>query len=94
MPKIRRNLDFLPTLSKRLAIKLGYSSMQVLQYYMCGIVWMYNNVMNTPSMIVGPSIILLQPHVGRFHASDLDFLPTLSQCLAIKWGYISMQVLQ
>jgi len=26
--------------------------------------------MNTPSMIVGPSIILLQPHVGRFHAPD------------------------
>jgi len=30
--------------------------------------------MNTPSMIVSPSIILLQPHVGGFHASDLDFL--------------------
>jgi len=25
-------------------------------------------------MIASPSIILLQPHVGRFHASDLDFL--------------------
>ena len=34
--------------------------------------------MNTPSMIVSPSIILLQPLVGRFHASDQksDFLPT------------------
>ena len=35
-----------------------------------GIVYMYNKVMNTPSMIVGPSIILLQPHVCWFHASD------------------------
>ena len=35
---------------------------------MFGIVWMYNKAMNTPSMIVGPSIILLQPHVGWFHA--------------------------
>jgi len=26
--------------------------------------------MNISSMIVSPSIILLQPHVGRFHASD------------------------
>ena len=71
---------------------------------MFGIVWVYNKVMNTPSMIVGPSTILLQPHVGRFHASDentprkvppnLDFLPTLRTSLAIKWGYSSMQVLQ
>jgi len=30
----------------------------------------YNKLMNTPSMIVSPSIILFQPHVGRFHASD------------------------
>ena len=37
---------------------------------MFGIVWVYNKVMNTPSMIVGPSTILLQPHVGGFHASD------------------------
>jgi len=28
--------------------------------------------MNTPSMIVGPSTILLLPHVGRFHASDQE----------------------
>jgi len=33
--------------------------------------------MNTPGMIISPSIILLQPHVGRFHVSDLDFLPPL-----------------
>ena len=41
--------------------------------------------MNTPSMIVWPSVILLQPHAGRFLASDWDFLPTFRQCLAIKW---------
>ena len=28
--------------------------------------------MNTPSMIVSPPIILLQPHVGGFHASDQE----------------------
>jgi len=32
-----------------------------------------------------PSIILLQPHVGRFLASDPDFLLTFRQRLAIKW---------
>ena len=40
--------------------------------------------MNTPSMIVTPSTILLQPHVGRFHASDQEkvspnFLQLLSE---------------
>ena len=41
--------------------------------------------MNTPRMIVRPSIILLQPHVGRFHAcSDSDFQPTFWQFLVIK----------
>ena len=50
-----------------------------------GIAYVFKRVMNTPSMIVGPSIILLQPHVGRFLASDPDFLPTFRQCLAIKW---------
>ena len=40
---------------------------------MFGIVWVYNKLMNTPSMIVSPSTILLQPHVGGFLASDLDF---------------------
>jgi len=41
---------------------------------MFGIVWVYNRVMNTPSMIVGPSTILLQPHVGvgGIHASDQE----------------------
>ena len=39
---------------------------------MFGIVWVYNKVMNTPSMIVEPSIILLQPNVGWFHASDQE----------------------
>ena len=38
---------------------------------MFGIVWVYSMVMNTPSMILGPSTILLQPLVGRFHASDV-----------------------
>ena len=28
--------------------------------------------MNTLSMIVSPPIILLQPHVGGFHASDQE----------------------
>ena len=45
--------------------------------WLFGIVWVYNKVMNTPSMIVSLSTILLQPHVGGFLASDLDFLPTL-----------------
>ena len=65
---------------------------------MFGIVWVYNKVMNTPSMIVGPSAILLQPHVGRFHASDEEKISIFSAnsqtSLAIKWGYSSMQVLQ
>jgi len=33
---------------------------------MFGIAWVPNKLMNTPSMIVSPSTILLQPHVGRF----------------------------
>ena len=37
---------------------------------MFGIVWVYNKLINTLSMIVSPSNILLQPLVGRFHASD------------------------
>ena len=40
---------------------------------MFGIVWVYNKLINTPSMIVSPSTILLQPLVGRFiHASDQE----------------------
>jgi len=42
--------------------------------------------MNTPSRFLGPSVILLQPIGGRFHASDPVFLPTL-QCLVIKGVY-------
>ena len=51
---------------------------------MFGIVWVYNKVIYTPSMIVGPSIILLLSYVGKYLASDLDtFLPTYRQYLAI-----------
>ena len=39
---------------------------------MFGILWVYIKAVNTPSMIVGLSSILLQPHVGRFHASDQE----------------------
>ena len=53
---------------------------------MFGIVWVYNKVMNTPSMIVGPSTILLQPHVGRFHASDQEKISIFCQ-LSEKFGH-------
>jgi len=53
---------------------------------MFGIVWMYNKVMNTPSMIVGPSTILLQPHVGGFHASDQEKISIFCQ-LSDKFGH-------
>jgi len=33
---------------------------------MFGIVWVYNKLMNTPSMIVSPSTILLQPIKAGF----------------------------
>ena len=46
---------------------------------MFGIVWMYNKVSNTASMIVSPSTILLQPHVGGFHASDQEKIAISSQ---------------
>ena len=42
--------------------------------------------MNTLRMIVSPSSILLQPLVGRFHASDLDFLP-LSKYQQVDGGH-------
>jgi len=64
---------------------------------MFGIVWVYAKAMITPSMIVGHITILLQPHVGRFHASDQEknrFSANSQASLAIKWGYNSMQVLQ
>jgi len=48
----------------------------------------------TNSMIVSPSTILLQPHVGGFHSSDQEKISISSQLqetsLAIKWGYSSM----
>ena len=72
--------------------------MQVLQQWLFGIVQVHNKSMNTPSMIISPSIILLQPHVGRFHASDLPqiliFCRLVRQCLTNKWGCCIMQVLQ
>jgi len=44
--------------------------------------------MNIISIFLGPSVILLQPHVGGFHASDFVFLPTFWQCLAlIEFGH-------
>jgi len=42
-------------------------------------------VMNTPSMIVGPSIILLQPHAGGFHASDQEKISIFCQLSANVW---------
>ena len=53
---------------------------------MFGIVWMYNSVMNTPSMFVGPSNILLQPLAGRFLASDQEKIAISSQ-LQGKFGH-------
>ena len=53
---------------------------------MFGIVWVYNKVMNTPSMIVTPSTILLQPHVDRFHASDQEKILIFCQ-LSGKFGH-------
>jgi len=46
---------------------------------MFGIGWMYKKVSNTTSMIVSPSTILLQPHVGGFHASDQEKISISSQ---------------
>jgi len=82
MPQIS---DFLSTFRQCLAIKWYLRDEGLLLQCLNGIVYVFKRVMNTPSMIVGPSIILLQPLVGRFHASDLNFPPTFWQCLAIKW---------
>jgi len=38
---------------------------------------MYDKLIKTPSMIVEPSTILLQPLVGGFHASDQEKSETL-----------------
>ena len=62
------DFDFLPTFRQRLAIKWYLRDVGLLLWCLFGIVYMYNKVMNIPSMIVGPSILLLQPHVGRFLA--------------------------
>ena len=53
---------------------------------MFGIVWVYNSVMNTPSMFEGPSNILLQPLAGRFLASDQEKMSISSQ-LQGKFGH-------
>lgn len=76
--QIRKKSRFSANSQTSLAIKWGYFSMQVLQQQVFGIGYVYNKVINTPSMISGPSIILLQPHVGRFHAS-LNFQSTFRQ---------------
>jgi len=47
---------------------------------------MYNKVSNTTSMIVSPSTILLQPHLGGFHASDQEKISISSQ-LQGKFGH-------
>jgi len=79
------DLNFRPTFWQRLAIKWYPRDVGLLLQCLINIVYVFKRVMNTPSMIVGPSIILLQPLVGRFHASDLNSRPTFWQCLAIKW---------
>jgi len=63
---------------------------QSMQWWLFGNVWMHNRAMYTHSMIVGPLIILLQPHIGS------QFLPQIRKktrfstnsqtSLAIKWG--------
>jgi len=73
------------TFRQCLAIKWYLRDVGLLLECLIGIVYVLNRLMNTPSMIVGPSVTLLRPHVGRFHASDFDFDPTFRQRLAIKW---------
>jgi len=53
---------------------------------MFGSVWVYNKVMNTPSMIAGSSTILLQPHVGGFHASDQEKTSIFCQLSGQVWS--------
>ena len=62
--------DFQAMAFGQCAIKWYLRDVDLLLFCLFGIVWVSNRMMNTPSMIVGPSIILLQPHVGRFLASD------------------------
>ena len=48
---------------------------------------MYKKVSNTTSMIVSPSTILLQPHVGGFHASDQEKISISSHLQGKLWYY-------
>ena len=65
---------------------------------MFGIVWVYNKLMNTPSMIISPSTILLQPHVGRFHASEWEKIQFPANCQAMfghqvgVWHYVGAAI--
>jgi len=79
------HFDFQPSFRQCLAIKWYLRDVGLLLECLIGIVCVFKRMMNTPSMIVGPSFILLQPLVGRFHTSDFDFQPTFRQRLAIKW---------
>ena len=55
---------------------------------MVGVEKAEDDVMNTPSTIVRPSVILLQPLVGRFLTHKSRFLPAGSQAMfGRKWGY-------
>ena len=67
------DFDFLMTVRQCLAIKRHLRDVGLLLECLFGIVWVYNMLMNTPSRFLGPSVILLQPHGGRFLASDSDF---------------------
>ena len=85
---------FLPTFRQRLAIKWHLRDVGLLQQCLFGIVQVHNKLMNTFSIFLRPSTILLQPHGGRFLASDFRFLPTSRQCLAIKWHLRDVGLLQ
>ena len=58
----------------------------MLQTWLFGIVWVYNKLMNTVSMIVSPSSILLQPHVEMFHASDQEKISIFCQLSGQVWS--------
>jgi len=47
----------------------------------------HNKLMNTVSMIISPSTILLQPHVGRFHASDQEKIIIISANSQAMFGH-------
>ena len=83
--------------SNQLFSKFGH---QVLIWTLLLIYWCFTIVyvipVDTCSTFVGPSIILLQPHVDGFLASDQwCFLsPFLRLCLAIKWHLRDVGMLQ